>query len=117
MDNIKKVKEDVWDVALSLLVKRLPSHAINTWFAPIVPISINREKIDLSVPSQFFSEWIESHYGDQLLSVVRVALKNEQGTYQLQAAKEKKVVKEDQSVFKPRKKPLKSPNSFKQSIK
>ena len=67
MDNIKKAKESVWDTALSLLVKRLPPHAINTWFAPIVPISINSKKISLSVPSQFFSEWIESHYGDLLL--------------------------------------------------
>ena len=83
MDNIKKVKEEVWGISMGLLNKRLPSHAINTWFAPIVPISINSEKINLSVPSQFFSEWIESHYGGQLLSAVRVALKNEQAAYHL----------------------------------
>ena len=108
MDNIKKAKEDVWDVALSLLVKRLPSHAINTWFVPIVPMSINSEKIGLSVPSQFFSEWIESHYSDQLLSAIRVALKNEQVTYRLLVTKEEKEVVASHSVFKPKKPPKKN---------
>ena len=55
MDNIKKPKEQTWAFALDLLKKRLPSHAINTWFIPIVPIITNSEKIGLSVPSQFFS--------------------------------------------------------------
>ena len=94
MDKIEKPNEEVWRVALDTLIKRLPSHAINTWFAPIVPISIINDKIDLSVPSQFFSEWIESHYGDQLLSAVRLAFKSEQSTYQLLISKEKKLVKE-----------------------
>ena len=105
MDNIKTAKEEVWDLALGLLIKRLPSHAINTWFVPIVPISINSEKIDLSVPSQFFLEWIESHYGDQLLSAVRVALKSERGTYRLLVTKEKKIIEGNQPVFKLKKKP------------
>ena len=106
MDNIKNPNEQVWGLALNLLTKRLPSHAINTWFVPIVPIEIKNEKISLSVPNQFFLEWIESHYGDQLLSAVRVALKNEQATYRLLITKEQKAVVASQPVFKP-KKPLK----------
>ena len=106
MDNLKKRIELVWVIALDLLKKRLPSHAINTWFVPIVPIEINNEKISLSVPNQFFLEWIESHYGDQLLSAVRVALKNEQASYRLLVTKEQKAVVESQPVFSP-KKPLK----------
>ena len=106
MDNIKNPNEQAWGLALNLLTKRLPSHAINTWFVPIVPIEINNEKISLSVPNQFFLEWIESHYGDQLLSAVRVALKNEQAAYHLLVTKEQKAVVESQPVFSP-KKPLK----------
>ena len=108
MDNIKNPNEQAWGLALNLLTKRLPSHAINTWFVPIVPIEINNEKISLSVPNQFFLEWIESHYGDQLLSAVRVALKNEQVTYQLLVTKEQKTVVASQSVFKPKKSPKKN---------
>ena len=106
MDNIKNPNEQVWGLALNLLTKRLPSHAINTWFVPIIPIEIKNEKISLSVPNQFFLEWIESHYGDQLLSAVRVALKNEQASYRLLVTKEQKAVVESQPVFSP-KKPLK----------
>ena len=43
MDNIKNPNEQAWGLALNLLTKRLPSHAINTWFVPIVPIEINNE--------------------------------------------------------------------------
>ena len=108
MDKIKKPNEEVWRVALDSLIKRLPSHAINTWFAPIVPISIINDKINLSVPSQFFSEWIESHYGDQLLSAVKLAFKSEQATYRLLVSKEKKTVEGIQPTYKTKKIPKKS---------
>ena len=108
MDNIKKTKEQVWSLTLDLLKKRLPSHAINTWFDPIVPVSLNSEKISLSVPSQFFSEWIESHYGDQLLSAIRSAVKSQRLTYQLLVTKEKRVLSETQPTFNPRKTPKKN---------
>ena len=108
MDNIKKQKDQTWGFVLDLLIKKLPSHAINTWFVPIVPVSMNSEKISLSVPSQFFSEWIESHYGDQLLSAVRVVLKNEHATYQLFVKKEKKIVGQNLPAFKLKKSPKKN---------
>ena len=108
MDKIKKLNEEVWRVTLDSLIKRLPSHAINTWFAPIVPMSIINEKIDLSVPSQFFSEWIESHYGDQLLSAVKLAFKSKQATYRLLVSKEKKTVEGIQATYKTKKIPKKN---------
>ena len=108
MDKIEKPNEEVWRVALDSLIKRLPSHAINTWFAPIVPISIINDKIDLSVPSQFFSEWIESHYGDQLLSAVKLAFKSEQATYRLLVLKEKKTVEGIQPTYETKKIPKKN---------
>ena len=103
MDKIEKPIEEVWWDTLDSLIKRLPSHAINTWFAPIVPISIINDKIDLSVPSQFFSEWIESHYGDQLLSAVKLAFKSEQATYRLLVSKEKKTVEGIQPTYETKK--------------
>ena len=108
MDKIEKPNEEVWRVTLDSLIKRLPSHAINTWFAPIVPISIINDKIDLSVPSQFFSEWIESHYGDQLLSAVKLATKSEQATYRLLVSKEKKTVEGIQPTYETKKIPKKN---------
>ena len=93
----------------------MPSHAINTWFVPIVPIEINNEKISLSVPNQFFLEWIESHYSDQLLSAVRVALKNEQAAYHLLVTKEQKAVVASKPVSKPKNPPKKKGGGVKLS--
>ncbi len=104
MDNIKKPKELLWGLALEALTKKLPSHALNTWFAPIVPVSIIDGRFLLSVPSQFFLEWIESHYGEQLLVAIRFALGVDQATFQLLVSKEKKEIREVQMA--PRLSPL-----------
>ncbi len=101
MDNIKTPKE-VWGLALGVLVKKLPSHALNTWFAPIVAVSINKGRFTLSVPSQFFLEWIESHYSEQLLASVRIALSDERATFKLLVFKEKKKEKVENVSVLPR---------------
>ena len=54
--------KDLWNSIYSKLTKSLPTHAINTWFEPIVPIALTDNELVLEVPSQFFYEWIESHY-------------------------------------------------------
>jgi len=50
----KKIKED--------LSCQLPGHTISTWFDPINPVAIDGDSLILEVPSQFFYDWIESHY-------------------------------------------------------
>ncbi|HIL27455.1 MAG TPA: hypothetical protein EYG21_08770, partial [Nitrospinaceae bacterium] len=54
--------KDLWNSIYSKLTQSLPTHAINTWFEPIVPIALTDNELVLEVPSQFFYEWIESHY-------------------------------------------------------
>ena len=44
------------------LSEKLPSHTISTWFDPIKPIALEDNEFVLEVPSQFFYDWIESHY-------------------------------------------------------
>ena len=108
MDNIEKPKEQLWGLALERLTNKLPSHALNTWFAPIVPISIDKGRFTLSVPSQFFSEWIDSHYGEQLLSAIRLALKSDSATFKLLVKKEKERFEGSQMTPRTRKPPKKN---------
>ena len=70
MDNIKYDKIAAWKVVYNNLKKVLPDHAIHAWFDPIKPISFNSEVMVLGVPSQFFLEWIDSHYSDHIQSVL-----------------------------------------------
>ncbi|HIB05970.1 MAG TPA: hypothetical protein EYO18_09640, partial [Candidatus Marinimicrobia bacterium] len=54
--------QNLWNLTYSKLKESLPDHAINTWFEPVVPIAIADGELILEVPNQFFYEWIDSHY-------------------------------------------------------
>jgi len=52
----------VWKNCLTTIKNNVSTIAFNTWFEPIKPISINNNVIKISVPSNFFVEWIDEHY-------------------------------------------------------
>jgi len=54
--------QSLWSLTYKKLKESLPDHAINTWFEPVVPIAIADGELILEVPNQFFYEWIDSHY-------------------------------------------------------
>ncbi len=66
MNNIKNDILGAWSSVHGCLEKKLPGHAIHAWFDPIVPIGFRNNSFLLEVPNQFFLEWIESHYKDDL---------------------------------------------------
>ncbi len=49
----KKINQ-IWGDIKTYLGDHLPEHAINTWFEPIKPVSIEREGLTLEVPSKFY---------------------------------------------------------------
>ena len=53
---------EIWNSALVLIKDQVHEQSFSTWFKPILPISIQENSILLEVPSQFFYDWIESHY-------------------------------------------------------
>ena len=54
--------KDTWVKVKEGLSEKLPAHTISTWFEPINPITLENNEFVLEVPSQFFYDWIESHY-------------------------------------------------------
>ncbi len=54
--------KDTWLKVKEGLSDKLPAHAMSTWFDPINPIALKNDEFVLEVPSQFFFDWIESHY-------------------------------------------------------
>mgnify|MGYP001308754495 CR=1 FL=1 len=63
--------KDIWLRVKEGLSKKLPSHTISTWFEPIDPIAFEQEELVLEVPSQFFYDWIESHYRSNIEFVLK----------------------------------------------
>jgi chromosomal replication initiator protein len=58
--------DNIWINIKDSLKVTLPDHAYNTWFEPISLIGYSDNELVLEVPNQFFYEWIESHYKNQI---------------------------------------------------
>ncbi len=71
MDNIKQDVVSAWAQVHRYLEKKLPGHAIHAWFDPIVPTGFQNNSFFLEVPNQFFLEWIESHYKDDIIKAIK----------------------------------------------
>ena len=83
MDNVIKNHVLFWGAICDSLSNALPSHAIKTWFVPIVPLSYKGGVLSLLVPSQFFLEWIESHYKKNLINSLQKVVKDKRASYKL----------------------------------
>ena len=67
----------VWAQCLEVIKDTLgPENrkAYETWFVPIVPLQLDGTTLIVQVPSQFFYEWLDTHYIDLLRRVIRMQL-------------------------------------------
>jgi chromosomal replication initiator protein len=55
-----------WKQCLNFIGNEVPQQTVRTWFEPITPVSYIDNTLILRVPSRFFFEWIDSHYGQVL---------------------------------------------------
>ncbi len=67
----------VWELVSEKLQAELPRQSFLTWFRPLEPISFDGEILTLQVPSQFYCDWIESHYAQHLRVATADALGRE----------------------------------------
>ncbi len=70
----------LWSLVEKELGKKLPAHAINTWFDPIRSVALSSGELVLEVPNQFFLEWIDAHY-NRILERAINAVTNEKTTF------------------------------------
>ena len=98
MDKIKRDVVGAWYSVHRDLEKKLPGHAINAWFDPIVPLSFGNNTFVLEVPNQFFLEWIESHYRDDILRSIE-RLFSEHVKYKFLVKKEKKTKEMEEAKY------------------
>ena len=68
--------DNVWIGIKEQLKATLPDHAFNTWFEPIGFIGHTDNELVLEVPNQFFYEWIESHYKNQITNTAQTLTGN-----------------------------------------
>ncbi len=60
----------VWQECLKAFRTMVDAKSFETWFLPIVPVSIEDHLLTLQVPSQFFCEFLETHFVFELQTVL-----------------------------------------------
>lgn len=61
---------ELWSECLKTIKTRVNSQSFKTWFEPIVPRGLDRNRFMIQVPSQFFQEWLEEHHYSLLNEVL-----------------------------------------------
>ena len=100
MDNNINNHVSLWNLVYEKLKELLPGHAINTWFEPLVPITITDEELVIEVPNQFSYEWIDSHYQKNLVDAIGVVTENQISYRFIVSAKGQKKQKEESESYK-----------------
>jgi len=64
----------VWNDCLEIVRESVGEENYNTWFKPIVPLSVEGDVLTIQVPSQFFYEWLEDNYVTTLKKAIHKVL-------------------------------------------
>ena len=67
----------IWKAICEQLNMKLPHQNFLTWFNPVEPVSYSQDGLNLRVPSEFYSNWIVSHYSSIMREAVQDALGQE----------------------------------------
>ncbi|SNR41154.1 MULTISPECIES: chromosomal replication initiator protein DnaA [Hymenobacter] len=60
----------VWANCLRVIKANIGEQSFKTWFQPIVPVQLHNNVLIIQVPSQFFYEWLEEHYVNELKKAI-----------------------------------------------
>lgn len=65
---------DIWSNILSSVREKLTDQTFITWFQPIIPVNLDNKKLTVQIPSQFFYEFLDSHYRNLISDSLEKAL-------------------------------------------
>lgn len=108
MNNSQHIQ--VWNNCLQMIKDVIPPAAYDTWFAPIVPVSLNGSEFTIQVPSEYFREYLEEHF----INFISKALRKELGEgaklmYKVRMVENNHVTIPSASVDTPKNRPIPVP--------
>lgn len=69
-----KSVSNLWQTITDQVKSSVTEQAYATWFEPITPVSVDESSLVIQVPSQFYYEWIDSHYRQLILNSIKNAI-------------------------------------------
>ncbi len=64
---------ELWQEVKTSLRDQVAEQTFQTWFQPITQLAQDEASVTLKVPSQFFYEWVKTHYGGMVETAVSEA--------------------------------------------
>lgn len=64
----------VWNECLRVIEQHVNEQSFSTWFKPINPVKLEGTSLTIQVPSQFFYEWLEDNYVQELKIAIKTTL-------------------------------------------
>lgn len=71
---MEEATKKVWAKCLEFIKDNVDEQPFLTWFAPIVPVTLEGKTLKIKVPSQFVYEWLEDNYIGLLKSAMTYTL-------------------------------------------
>ena len=68
---------NIWSEFLDNIREKLSDQSYSTWFKPIVPINVKENKLTVQIPSQFFYEFLETHYDEIIKNSLQQTMGND----------------------------------------
>ncbi|MBL7959244.1 chromosomal replication initiator protein DnaA [bacterium] len=62
--------KEIWSGCCEIIQNQISGPSFRTWINPIEPIKIENNKLVVSIPNQFFIEWLEGRYSEFILSAL-----------------------------------------------
>jgi chromosomal replication initiator protein len=66
-----------WQQCLLIIKDNIDSQAYNTWFKPIIALSFTNNKLIIQLPSEWFREWLDTHYYNLMNTTIKRIIGNE----------------------------------------
>ena len=73
----KNIVQTYWEECLQIIKDNIEPQAYNTWFEPLKPLSYADNKFKIKLPSEWFREWLDTHYYDLINKTLKRVVGNE----------------------------------------
>ncbi|NOY84372.1 MAG: chromosomal replication initiator protein DnaA [Nitrospirae bacterium] len=74
----------IWEDVLNQIKPNISQQAFDTWLKPTALVSVREGEIIISVPNQFFGEWIREHYYQMMKEVLEKEFSKDNMTIQFE---------------------------------
>ncbi len=71
--------KSIWGQCCDIIKSQIPGPSFRTWINPIIPVKLDQDRLVVSIPNQFFIEWLEGRYSQMIQSAISAVAGQEYG--------------------------------------